>query len=264
MEENLNSSESVSEVVDTQTEQTVETNNAEVVETQTEKPVQTPEENSKFAEMRRARETAEAKAQQIERNYSIAKKYATYGVFSEADIKEKYSSQGITTLEQFESALREQEMKDKGLDPDTYKKYVEEDPAVREAREWKESQSQIEKDRVQAQEFLNYFEEKNKRPWNPKSDILPPKVIEYKDKGKSLADAYAYYYSEQLETENAELKGKKQAEELNQKNAETSTGSMTGNGPADSGFFTADQVRNMTPAQVKTHLKAIEESMKKW
>lgn len=209
-----------------QVETTAEAVNADNSEVTTTEPVQTKEENANFAEQRRAREAAEAKAATIERDYSIAKQYgAEWGVYSEADIAEKYGVNGITNLSQFEAAVREHEMKEKGVDPNAVKQYVDNDPDVKAAREWKRQQ----------EEYGEFF----KAYPDVKGNEIPVEVWQEYQKGKNLLDAYVRH-------ENNQLKAKLKAIETNQANADSSTGSITGNGTGKNITLTPEAIEAMT------------------
>ena len=243
--------ETVANVEPQQTEQPISTEsvNVEVAEPlKEEKVVQTQEENAKFAEQRRAREAAESRANTLERNYSIAREYgAEWGVYSEGDIAEKYGHLGITTYDRFKEEVRKHKMQEQGLDPDTVNKYVEEHPDVKTAREWKqqqEAQKFIDSNRLN---FLNWFESENGRAFDAKTDIIPEEVWQASElyektngkEGKPLLDSYALY-------ENKQLKAKQKAVETNKLNAESSTGSVTGNGNAKDTTLTPEMIEAMT------------------
>jgi len=104
------------------------------------KPKQTPEQDRAYADLRRKAEAAErlvieTKAQH-QRDVQIARKFGQYGVFSDADVDEKYGqSHGIHNVQQFEEALRREEYASQGIDPDMLKKLIDEHPDVRAARE---------------------------------------------------------------------------------------------------------------------------------
>jgi hypothetical protein len=243
--------------VETQETVQVETNvdsvnadNGEVESTQQiEKPVQSKEENAHFAEQRRAREAAESKAVALERDYFIAKTYGKdYEIYSEGDIAEKYGHLGITTLDQFKEAVRFEEMKEKGIDPDEIKKYVNEDPDVKAAREWKEQQ----KKNAVYEEFFQYFKEENGRDFDTTKDTIPQEVWDSVNKGKSLVDAYAIHESKQL-------KAKLKALETNTLNAESSTGSVTGNGTTKETQLTPEMIENMTDKERMSRWKEIKQ-----
>ena len=84
---------------------------------------------------------------------------------------------------------------------------------------------------------------------------LPSEVIDRVESGIPLAAAYALYEKEQ----NAK---NEKAGEINRKNAFLSAGKA---GTQTSGeFFTPDEVRAMSPAQVHENYKKIRESMTHW
>ena len=106
-----------------------------------------PELNAKFAEMRVKTDAAEKRANDAEAqrdaqrtsDREIAKKYGQYGVYSDADVSEKYGkSHGVNTVAEFEAALQkeqqDQEYKDKGIDPDAMNKLIENHPAIQAAK----------------------------------------------------------------------------------------------------------------------------------
>jgi hypothetical protein len=74
----------------------------------TQKPVQDAQTNAYFAEQRRAREAAETRAAQLERDYAYAREYGHMGIYSEAD---------------YQKALVEQEAQQKGVDPQFYQEF---------------------------------------------------------------------------------------------------------------------------------------------
>lgn len=104
-------------------------NNSTVTES---KPVQDKETNSAFAEMRRAREAAEAKATQLERDYNYFAKYNNLGVKNEAELKAAYGHQGINSWEDVD---RYYEAQDAGIDPEVYNKIVDSERTAKEALE---------------------------------------------------------------------------------------------------------------------------------
>jgi len=115
------------------------------------KPKQSPEQNAAFAELRRKSEAAERRVAEVEaqhqRDIQIAKKFGQYGVFSDADVAEKYGqSHGIHNVAQFEEALRREEYAAKGIDPDMVKKLVDEHPDLQAAREFKQAAIRAQED----------------------------------------------------------------------------------------------------------------------
>jgi hypothetical protein len=217
----------------------------------TEKPVQTPEENAKFAEMRRAREAAEARAAKVEKDYSIAQKYGRdYGVFSEEDIAANYSHLGITTMEQFEQAVERQKMIDRGIDPDILASEIENHPKVKQAME-KEKQAK------NFGEFEAWYTENVGKM--PDLDKLPQPVIDAFFKGESMKTAF-------MEWDYKNFREKQQATETNKKNAASTTGSLTGNGAngADVISYETFEANKHDQNWVNKNYKKIMESRPHW
>lgn len=233
--------------------ETVNAGNGETTTPQVEvKPVQSAEDNAKFAEVRR-------KAESETRDKVIA------------DMGYEWNGKPITTYDQYmkakaeaEEQTRREELQEKGIDPTLIDEYVSNNPTVKWARDLQTRQEQEQKQKEEYSEFFEYFRKENGRDFNSATDTIPQNVWEENAKGKSLKDAYVYHYVNELKAKNAEYEAKLKATETNQTNASSTPGSVTGNGNAESNFFTAEQVRNMTKEQVKTHFNAIEESMKKW
>lgn len=108
------------------------------------KPKQSPEVDSAFAEMRRKAEAAEKKAAELEskrqRDLDIAKKYGSYGVYSEEDISALYgASHGIHTVEDLQRAILNEEYREKGIDPDEINRLIDNHPLILEAKKVKEN-----------------------------------------------------------------------------------------------------------------------------
>lgn len=87
-----------------------------------EKPTQDKETNAAFAEMRRAREAAEKRASQVERDFNYFQKYNNIGVKTEAELKAAYGHQGINTWEDVDRYYEmQQEAERLNVDPALYK-----------------------------------------------------------------------------------------------------------------------------------------------
>ena len=86
-------------------------------------------------------------------------------------------------------------------------------------------------------------------------DSIPDSVWESVKSGSSLAAAYALY-------ERRAFIKERRTNEVNQKNARLSTGKV-GNSAAKE-FFSPDEVRAMSQAEVRANYSKIVESMKKW
>ena len=90
---------------------------------------------------------------------------------------------------------------------------------------------------------------------NVTPSAVPAEVWESVKKGNSLAAAYAIY--EKRTTEAA-----RRIEEINARNAKTSAGSVGKNSSEE--FFSADEVRKMSPAEVRANFAKIRKSMETW
>lgn len=175
----------------------------------TQKKVQTLEENAAFAEMRRKTEAAERRAAEIEaqrtRDIEIAKKYGQYGVYSDADVVEKYGqSHGLKTIAEFEEALMREEYQSKGIDPDMIKKLVDEHPAIKQAQQAQEAAAKAQQDRF----LVDNFDELTKEfPEIAKAEDVPAdvwRVWRNGESGISLKQAYAAVNYESIASKKAE------------------------------------------------------------
>lgn len=239
MMENLNTVDEVQEQIVDAHEVLEESVTSEVAEP---KPVQTAEENAHFAEQRRAREAAEHKAATLEKDYSIAKTYGRdYGVYSEEDIAANYSHLGITTLAEFEQAVERQKMVDEGIDPDILNQKLETHPEVIEARKTKERTQNY-------AEFEKFYTETVGAM--PQIKDLPPEVIKAFQNGESMKKVF-------IEWDYKNLRNKGKAEEVNLKNAESSTGSVTGNGTPKNVTLTPEMLDNMTPKEIASRWQEV-------
>lgn len=254
MEENLNTVDAVREsVVDSQTEQvetTVGSVNADNVDVTTDKqeetkPVQSPEENAKFAEVRRkAAEEARAKA----RDEVISEMYGeTHGIHTYAEYQEALARQ--------EEEQRLAKMQAQGIEPDLIKQYAEDLPEVKEAK-------QLKRDRESMAALAEIA------PEITDASQIPEEVLRDYVQGKDLASSYAIWkLKTDRETKAAEAAKTAKSEEIaraNAENAKSSTGSISGDGVANDGYFTKEQVDRMTKAEVLKNYDQILKSTSKW
>lgn len=160
------------------------------------KAVQTPEQNSAFAELRRKSEAAEKRAIEVEaqlkRDREIAKKYGKeYNIYSDDDVAEQFGeSHGIKTIAEFEEALKRQEYKAKGIDPEMINKLIEDHPAIKQAKANEEAMAKAQQDRLLVD---NYSELQKEFPEVTKPDDVPADVWKRWNDGKSgltLTEAY--------------------------------------------------------------------------
>lgn len=246
---NLSSSESTEEVVTPQEEQAtpnVESVNEEITTSQqTEKPVQTPEDNARFADIRR-------KTESETRDKVIAEMYGeSHGIKTYADYQ--------AAVKQAEEQARQEELRNQGIDPEVFNKYIEENPTVKQSKAIIEQQNR--------QQYLG-DQVKALEEYAPGIDLskLDPSIVKEFEAGKPLVDAYAKWENKNLRAELEAFKKGSATLETNNKNALSSPGSTTGNGTGGEGYITKSEVeanRN-NPKWIKANLTSIEESMKKW
>ena len=220
-----------------QTEQsTPETSvEVEVAEPQQEKPVQSKEDNAQYASIRRE---AEAKT----RDKMISEMYGeSHGIHTYSDYQK--------AMEQQAEQKRKEELAEKGIDPSVFDEYINNNPTVKESREIIAQQKAQQKRNDEYGEFLEYFKVENGRDFNSVIDQISPEVWEMTTKGKSLTDAFAFSTTKVLKAKIAEYEAKFKAIETNQSNADSSPGSVTGNGVNQNTTLTPEMIDNMTDQQ---------------
>jgi len=178
------------------------------------KPKQTPEQDRAYADLRRKAEAAERRAMEVEaqrqRDIQIAKKFGQYGVFSDADVAEKYGqSHGIHNVAQFEEALRREEYAAKGIDPDMVKKLVDEHPDLQAAREFKQAAIRAQEDSF----LVSSFDELTKEYPEIKgvADVPPDVWRKWKNGSTGLTLNEAYLVVERKNIETRKIEAAKQA-----------------------------------------------------
>lgn len=226
----------------------LQTNNAEVVEPQEvnepqQKNVQSPEENAKFAEVRRkAAEEAKAKV----RDEMIDE---MYGV-----------SHGIHTYAEYQEALAKQEQEEKLnelLEKNVPEEYAKEMLENRKFREQFETEQKAKQQKAQQEadlkDFITAFP-------NVKADDIPVEVWQANEKGIPLRYAYAEHaYKQTIKAE--------EIAKANAENAKSSTGSVNGDGVAnDSDFISYDTYEKNRANQswVNKNFNKIMNSRAKW
>lgn len=187
------------------------------------KPKQDPSVDRVMREMRLKTEAAERRASEVElqrtRDIEIAKKYGQFGVYSDADVAEKYGkSHGLNTVAEFEAALKAeereahlQELKDSGIDPELVNKIVAEHPDVKQARENNQALEQARQAAAKVQEdhfLVESFNELSKEFDEIKVATDVPadvwRVWRNGQSGITLKQAYAAVNYESIATKKAE------------------------------------------------------------
>ena len=237
-DEILNPSEGHVEIVEPQTEAIVEAeSNIKQEEGATDstiaesKTVQDKETNSAFAELRRKAEAAEQRASQLELNHNLAKEYgAEFGVYSVEDISRLYGENGIHTLDDFKEAVKRQKMIEEGKDPD-----------LEWAREQRQKHEETQKN------WNDFLQLKEDFPEIKNPEDIPAEVIEIKEKRKcSFSDAMARYELNQAKAKLNEFAKGTKTQEANSNNAQSSTGSVGGQGNPPPATLTDEVINSMT------------------
>jgi len=261
MNEELNTSAEMSEVADPiineqanePTNEPVNAGSEEITPSQVDdKQVQTKEENSNFASMRRKLEQEFNVKQQQAVDAEYSRLYGeSHNIHSKADYD--------NTIKVQEEENRQEELRGQGIDPEMFNRYIEENPTVKQSKAIIEQQNQ----QRHLSEQVKALEE-----YAPGIDLskLDPTVVKEFESGKSLVDAYAKWENASLKAKIAEYEGKFKAQETNTSNANSSTGSVTGNGVGDSGFISSEsfQANKGNQRWVMDNLNKIQESRVKW
>lgn len=235
------------EVVVQQQEGNPESVNAEVATAQgqeaiAEKVTQSPEENSKFAEMRRKHEAELAKVRaEVAKSAkdTIAKElFADKGVESYDDLK--------SVLSQEKQAKEVQKLVDEGYTEEQAKRIVQAENGMAEVNEYKKQQEsesqQVERTKQENEDFLKYFKESNGRDFT-KDDVIDQAVWDKVKDGTPLKVAY-------MEHELAQFRTGQQTNEQNQTAAEGATGSIEGIGEAPKRDLTEEDIEKMSPKEL--------------
>lgn len=224
---------------------------------ETVKPVQSAEDNAKYAEIRRK---AEADAESRTRDKMISEMYGeSHGIHTYSDYQR--------AVAQAEQEAREQQIRQeyeaKGVPEELLEELV---LSKREREERKiEKQNEMQQQQARMQQEKNFSEFLAEYP-TVKADEIPNEVWVEVGNGKSLVDAYAKHEVTILKAKIAEYESKFKAQETNQTNANSSTGSLTGNGIADTGFISHESFEANKGDQrwVMKNLNKIQESRLKW
>jgi len=179
-------------------------------------------------------------------------KAETYQQARDAMIAEngyEWMGKPITTEAEYKQALKEKEVYERLQSqalPDEVISEILDSRREREERQTeKQSQAQQQAQQQQYQEFFEYFSAENGRSFDATKDTVPAEVWQAVEKGKTLTDAYIAH-------ENKQLKSKLNIQATNQTNAETSTGSVTGQGVTASKALTADMIEHMTEKEISS------------
>lgn len=251
--ETLENTQETTEIVEAPIiEQAVNTENAEPnteVETKPEKTFTQAELDSIIAKrIERERETTSRKASEEARNAVIAEENIIW------------NGKQLTTYAEYKEMQKEQVLRKQYENQDLPEEVLNEIIEGKRFREQYESKAaemeRLAKEKTDAESFLQAYPD-------VKAEDIPKEVWAEVDKGKSLVDAYARHENQILREQLAEAKKAKEIEALNEQNASTSTGSVTGQGEAPkAAFYTQKQVLAMSNEETNRNWSAIQQSMK--
>lgn len=235
----------------TTTEQTVNADKGEVTTPKVEEKVQqSAEDNAKYAAIRRE---AEQKARESERDKLISEMYG--------------ESHGIHTYAEYQKAVQEeqqqrqiQEYVQNNVPEDVAKEIVE-------GRKFRE-QFEVEKQtKVQAEYKQSQYNEFAKAYPDIKGEDISQEVWNDFNSGIPLVKAYkANQENETLKAKLAEYEKGAKAQEVNNKNASSSLGSLNGQGNLPVGFITKDvfEANKKDSNWMNTNYDLLTKSMNKW
>lgn len=176
-----------------------------------------------------------------------------------------WNGKPIKTYEEYKQALYEKQLIDKysqqGLPEEVINELVE-NRKFREQYQAKEKEF-MEKERRE-KDYMDFTEWYTKTYGKePSPDEIPVEVWQAVDKGIPLKYAFMEHGYSTMNDRLSKLEQQFQTQQANQKNAESSTGSVKSSGkPAT--FFTREQVEAMTTDEVYKNYDAIMESKKHW
>jgi hypothetical protein len=202
------------------------------------------------------RREAQLKAKYEQENKTLAQQARDNYI---AEQNYQWNGKPIKTEAEYKEALKEQELRDKYSDlPEEVQQELIESKKFREnyTKQQEESTKQA-KQQEDYKQFLETFPD-------TKPEDIPKSVWDEVNKGKSLVDAFTRHENQSLKEQIKSLTEKKEIEQKNEENANSSTGSVTGQGNAKATRFTREQVAEMSRDEVQRNWDAINKSMKTW
>jgi hypothetical protein len=212
---------------------------------------------------RLARERERLEAEYRQRYETELKKHPHLSYLEEvARSSEMTVDQLIENDRKFREQQRLNELIQKNI-PEEYAREMLENRKLREEyMAEKQAKEQGERQQKMYQEFFEAYPEFN----DPKkANEIPAEVWKEVKQGRSLLDAYARYENKRLKDEMTKFQQQQQTQAANQKNAESSTGSVKSPG-ATGGYISREQfdANKHDIGWVLKNLKTIEESRKHW
>lgn len=186
---------------------------------------QSPEENAKFAEVRRK---AEAEASAKAKDETIAEMFGeSHGIYTYADYQKAVAEQ--KEQEEMSKLAEEKEI------PEDVAKELYEAKKLKEQYEKQQQEQELTQKQQQTQqrnfqEFVEAFPE-------VKADEIPKEVWDKVNDGVPLKYAY-------IESQYKKIQEGRKAQELNENNAQASTGSLKGKLDTSNDFISSDEFEN--------------------
>lgn len=198
-----------------------------------------------------------------EKNYGVSN-----GVHSEADYNaamQQQTEDQAALAAQDAAQDRKDELEKQGVNPDQLDEFIANNAIVKKANKLileKDKKDFIENDN---QVFLDYFKKENNRPFDPVKDILPPELWEvnqlYQEslgaKGRSFIDSYQKHENSILKARLAEIEKGSTTNVANIENANSATGSVTGNGLNGANTMTEEVFNSLTPRELSKRWKEV-------
>lgn len=250
MEENFNEAANIEEIASPQ----IDSENTQSTETEAiAKPTEKVESKSQETDITQtqafSRRLKEESQKAIDAEYS--RLYGdTHNIHSKADYDRAIS-------EQKEQERLQELVNNQGVPEDIAKELIESKKFREQYEAEKQSKIQQEAKTKDYEAFLSEY------PTVKADEILPETWAEV-EKGKSLVDAYARQELKQLKAKVAEYEKGSKTAEINAKNGQGSTGSLTGNGGNQQAFYTREQVNAMSISEINKNYKAVMESQRNW
>jgi predicted Zn-dependent protease len=146
----------------------------------------------------------------------------------------EWNGKPITTEADYKQALKEQEIYQKlqaqSLPEEVIQEIIEGRKFREELTQEKQTVAQRQKQEAEYKEFFDYFAAENGRSFDPAKDSIPEEVWLATNKGKTLLDAYQANEAKAYKAKIKELEAQINTNKVNEANASTSTGSVTGQG----------------------------------
>ena len=182
----------------------------------------------------------------------------------------EWNGKPISTESEYKQALKEQELyeqyKTKELPEEVIQELIEGKRFREQLTQEKQTVAQQRKQEAEYKEFFEYFASENGRNFDPAQDVIPEEVWLAANKGKTLIDAYQAHEAKSLKQQVKELQERLNVNKVNEVNASTSTGSVTGNGATNTDYisYSTFEANRSDQSWVNKNLDKIMKSRAKW